>query len=191
MSRTWYSRRSLKTRSEAIDLEVHDLTKATVNGHRILTAQDLPVFINENIGMSLPNASVDLTAAGVPIPFTAIGNPSIDGITKLDAFTFQTTKKGSYNFAVQLNMASASRTVVALSVDGGASGDSQQVSLPTVISGRPISHNFSFPLAWAADGVHTYTFTGYSEDLPTPGATSHVITTELSIQHVNMYYPIS
>lgn len=185
MARRWFSRVGCTIESEKVDLTVKDLTQGKMNGHRILTDADIrPPPINEDIVLATPGNAVALTAAGVPLTWTAVIIPSQDGFTRLNSTTFQSTKKGIYIFSIQLIMANTSRTYVALTVDGVPT-DGQASVLSSAISGTIISHNFTFTSARQTDGVRTYTFTGYGEDLPTPGATSQCIKCECNIVHLN------
>lgn len=189
MSRTWFSRRSLNTDSESIDFEVNNLANATINHKRILTAPaDVPTMINENIGMVQPSTSVDLTVAGVIIPWAAISNASIDGITKISATTFQTTKKGRYDWAIQLTASQASTVVVQLFVDGvGQDSQLSTIGVEDGVSDQALTHNFYFPKNFDVDGVHLWRFTGYGTDLPTPDASTHMGLCEITVQHINFY----
>lgn len=184
MARRWFSRKSLTAESEKLYLLTNTNADATLNGHRLLTDLDIPQIYMEDIVLTVPGPSLDLTATGVPLQFSAITVPSQDGFTQLNSTTFQSTKKGIYMFGIQLIMANPSRVSVVLTVDGVVA-DSQASVLSSTIAGQNVSHNFLFVSARQTDGVRTYSFTGYGEDLPTPGASSHCNRCELNTNHFN------
>lgn len=186
MARRWFSRNSLTAESEKIYLLTHTNADATLNGDRLLTTEDQQTTIMEVVVLNVPGPSFDLTAAGVPLQFSTVANPSLDGFTRLNATTFQSTKKGIYQFVLQLIMASASRVSVTFVVDG-VDTDSQLSVLSSTVGGQLVSHNFTFTTYRTADGIHTYSFRGYGEDLPTPGATSLVNRCELLVPHWNNF----
>jgi hypothetical protein len=184
MARRWFSRKSLTAESEKLYLLTNTNADATLNGHRLLTDLDIPQIYMEDIVLAVPGPSLDLTNTGVPLQFSAVSIPSQDGFTQLNSTTFQSTKKGIYMFQIQLIMANTSRVSVTLYVDGVVT-DSQLSVLDQTVGGQLISHNFLFVSARQTDGTRTYSFTGFGEDLPTPGATSHCNKCECNINHFN------
>lgn len=169
-----------------IDLTTTTLAGAKLNTHRILTDVDILTVVNEGIAMTIPNPPSVLNNTLQTLSFSAMSTPSVDGITKTNASTFQITKKGVYLFQVALVMSSASRACVELRRDA-VSQDIQTSVIPSGIAGIVIQHTFNFPFQVATDGIYLVTFRGAAEDLPIPGATSAVTSTECAIFHWNNY----
>lgn len=170
-----------------IDLTTTTLADAKLNTHRILTDVDILTVVNEGIAMTIPNPPSTLNNTLQTLSFSAMSTPSVDGITKTNASTYQLTKKGVYLFQIALVMASASRAAVEMRRDG-ISQDIQTSVIPAGIAGITIQHTFNFPFEVAVDGTYLITFRGAAEDLPTPGATSSVTATECAIFHWNSHY---
>lgn len=152
-----------------------------------LGSQVLPTFISSEARMTTPAPPSVLTSSMQLLAFNPFNGVDPGGITKTDASTYQITRKGNYLCQVQLVMAGASRAAVRFSVDGGVI-DTQTSVIPEGVGAIVIAHTFLFPYAFTTDGVHTFTFEGAAEDLPTPDASCNVTLTEISIQHWDTYY---
>ncbi len=145
-------------------------------------------FINETLYSQqffAPGAFVTSPTVPAALPIAAFSQPSVGGITRVGPGTIHITKKGKYEFYVQLNLDIQCGLYIQMQVDA-AQYDANAMCVPGLV-GLEVAGFANFVWNQVADAAHDFTFTVAADSFPVPATPPEILAVNVITSYIN--YP--